>query len=128
MGHPRRLRLSVKPGLSVPGRNWGLRLMWGGNCWLRGTAWRVGADTFSNQPDASSDKSSFHFLCRSVDRRQANFGEQLLECRIAVKADETLVIAKIQHDLVMRLHADGQILERFARVAEPSVGLRHKIG
>ena len=69
-----------------------------------------------------------HFLCRSVDRRQANFGEQLHECRIAVKADETLVIAKIQHDLVMRLDANGKVLERFARVAEPSVSLRHKIG
>ncbi len=67
-------------------------------------------------------------LCGSVHRRQANFGKQLLEGRVAVKAAETLVIDKIQHDLVMRLDADGQVLERFARVAEPSVGLRHKIG
>lgn len=39
----------------------------------------------------------------SIHRRQANLGEQLLEGWVAVKADETLVIAKIQHELVMRL-------------------------
>jgi hypothetical protein len=67
-------------------------------------------------------------VCRSVDRRQANFGEELPEGRIAVKAAEILVIAKIQHDLAMRLDADGQVLERLARVAEPGVGPRHKTG
>ena len=67
-------------------------------------------------------------LCGSVDWRQTNFGEQLREGRVAVKAGETLVTAKIQHEFVMRLDADGQVLERFALVAQPSLGLRHKIG
>lgn len=51
-----------------------------------------------------------------VDRWQADFGEQLLESRITVKAGETLVNAKIQHVLVMRLDADGQVsrIEGFA--------------
>ena len=68
------------------------------------------------------------FLGGSVDRRQANFGEQLLEGRIAVKADETLVIDKIQHDFVVRLYADGQVPDRFALVAESSLGLRYIVG
>jgi hypothetical protein len=79
-------------------------------------------------PERGSTDPRAVFLCRSVDRWQANFSEQLLECRIPVKAGEVLIIAKIEHDLVMRLDADGQILERFARVAEPGVGLRDKIG
>ncbi len=77
----------------------------------------------ANQPDhagARRDRSSLRsFFSVSVDRRQANFSEQLAVGRIAVKPDEHLVIAKIQYDLVMRLDADGQVLERFARVAEP---------
>jgi hypothetical protein len=68
------------------------------------------------------------FLCRSFDRWQANFDEHLPEGRIAVKARETLVSAKIQPVFVMRLYAGCQVLESFARVAEPGVGLRHKIG
>ena len=44
-----------------------------------------------------------------------------------MKAGEILVNAKIQYDLVMRLDAEGQVLERFVPVAEPSVSLRHKI-
>jgi hypothetical protein len=65
---------------------------------------------------------------RSVDWRQADFGEQLLEGRITVKAGENLVTEKIQHEFVVRLDADCQVLERCARIAEPSLGLRHKIG
>src|SRR5258708_5019020 len=82
----------------------------------------------SPRPERGSIDPRAVFLCRSVDRRQANFGEQLLECRITVQADETLIIAKIQQDLVMRLEADGQVLERFALVPQPGVSLRHKIG
>src|SRR5690348_1494079 len=64
---------------------------------------------------------------RSVDGRQPNFGEKSPECRIPVKADEALVITKVQHELVMRLDADGQIPDGFAPVAEPGCGLCHKI-
>ena len=64
--------------------------------------------------------------CRSVDR-QTNLGEQLLECRIAAKGRETLVLPKIQHAFVMRLDGECQVLEGFASVCEPSGALRHRI-
>ena len=67
-------------------------------------------------------------LCASVDLRQSDSGEQLLEGGIAVKAGETLVTDEIEQRVVVRLRADGQVLERFARVAEPSFALSHPKG
>src|SRR5438309_505625 len=40
---------------------------------------------------------------------------------------ETLVNDKVQHEFVMRLDADSQVLERVALVAEKSFALRHEI-
>ena len=67
------------------------------------------------------------FVCASVDRRKANFDEQLLEGWVTVKAAENLVSHKIQHELVMRLDADGQVPDRLAPMAESSLGLRNII-
>src|ERR1035437_971245 len=80
--------------------------------------------TYPTMEGALSRKSGWR---RSIGRRQADFGEQLLEGGIAVKAGETLVNAKVQHDSVMRQDADRQVLERVAAVAKKSFGLRHEI-
>src|SRR5580704_223842 len=87
----------------------------------------TGVATDSMMLDRSSIDGAAVLLCRSVDQRQTNFCEQLPEGRIAAKADETLVIEKIQHDLVMRLDTNSQVPDRFALVAESSLGLRHII-
>jgi hypothetical protein len=73
------------------------------------TVWRE----FQRRGERISDVSF-----RSVGRRQANLGEQLLESRIAVKAGEIPVNVKIQQAFVMGLDADGQVLGRFARVSQ----------
>src|SRR4029077_5998177 len=93
---------------------------------------RLGAEqSFNRLNDAEfswTRSPHWFFFGRSLDRRQAYFGQQLLEDRLAVQPDELLVIAKIQHPLVMRLDADGEIPDCLALVAQPGLGLCHKIG
>lgn len=59
--------------------------------------------------------------------RQADDDEELLESWVFMEAGETLVLADVQCQPVMRLDANGQVLERLAGPAKAGVTLGNPI-